>query len=384
MTEVRGWCPDLFRPMQSGDGWLIRVRPRLARVMAEQASAVSAAAARYGNGLIELTSRGNLQLRGFTSGSATEAAGCLAEAGLADPDPARERRSSLILSPLLPPDGLAVAVLLGDTFAPSPLIDLLPPKFATGISAGRFPLADGQVDLLIRPLGSQWHASLGARSVLAAVEGLPAAALSLLGGSPPMRKRGQAGAAPTLTIGWHPAAAGEASGGAFGFGLPFGQLDADLMHKLASLAVRHGDGLLHVTPWRTLLISGVDDAAVPLLRHALSGLVLDADDPRLLVSACIGAAGCSSGRTDARTDALALLRLGVRAASIHVSGCAKGCAHPGPAALTLVGEAVRDGSGVYALVRDGPASHTPQSDGLDCAQLARQLVPDRGGSADRS
>ena len=137
-------------------------------------------------------------------------------------------------------------------------------------------------------------------------------------------------------------------------------------------------------PGAACCFSGVDPAAVPALRHSLSGLVLDADDPRLLVSACIGSAGCGSGRTDARADARALLRLGVRAASIHVSGCAKGCAHPGPAALTLVGEAMQDGAGVYGLVRDGPASHTPQADGLDCAQLARQLAPDRGGSAERS
>src|SRR6185437_11357738 len=39
--------------------------------------------------------------------------------------------------------------------------------------------------------------------------------------------------------------------------------------------------------------------------------------------------------------------------AVHISGCAKGCAHPGAAALTLVGQA--DG---VALVNDGRAGDT--------------------------
>jgi precorrin-3B synthase len=40
--------------------------------------------------------------------------------------------------------------------------------------------------------------------------------------------------------------------------------------------------------------------------------------------------------------------------SVHVSGCAKGCAHPGPATLTVVGTA--DGC---ALVAGGSARDAP-------------------------
>jgi precorrin-3B synthase len=39
---------------------------------------------------------------------------------------------------------------------------------------------------------------------------------------------------------------------------------------------------------------------------------------------------------------------------IHLSGCAKGCAHPAPAALTIVGTA--DGC---ALVKNGTARERP-------------------------
>ncbi len=27
--EIKGWCPGALRPMQSGDGLVVRIRPRL-------------------------------------------------------------------------------------------------------------------------------------------------------------------------------------------------------------------------------------------------------------------------------------------------------------------------------------------------------------------
>ncbi|WP_252979256.1 hypothetical protein [Mameliella alba] len=35
--EIKGWCPGAWRPMLSGDGLVVRVRPHLARLDADQA-----------------------------------------------------------------------------------------------------------------------------------------------------------------------------------------------------------------------------------------------------------------------------------------------------------------------------------------------------------
>jgi precorrin-3B synthase len=43
-----------------------------------------------------------------------------------------------------------------------------------------------------------------------------------------------------------------------------------------------------------------------------------------------------------------------RQTTIHISGCAKGCAHPGRATLTIVGI-----DGQCGIVRDGTARDTP-------------------------
>ena len=68
-SRIRGWCPGALRPMESGDGLLVRVRPRAGRLATGDVIAIAAAAERYGNGLIDLTRRANLQLRGLSAES---------------------------------------------------------------------------------------------------------------------------------------------------------------------------------------------------------------------------------------------------------------------------------------------------------------------------
>ena len=63
--EVKGWCPGVLRPMQSGDGLIVRVRPWCGAFGLEEARGLADAAERFGNGHIDLTRRANLQIRGI-------------------------------------------------------------------------------------------------------------------------------------------------------------------------------------------------------------------------------------------------------------------------------------------------------------------------------
>jgi precorrin-3B synthase len=47
---------------------------------------------------------------------------------------------------------------------------------------------------------------------------------------------------------------------------------------------------------------------------------------------------------------------------VHLSGCAKGCAHPGPATLTLVGGEAGCGVVLRGRAGDTPAGHVPAGD----------------------
>jgi precorrin-3B synthase len=105
----RGWCPGVHAPMPSGDGLLLRVKPFGGRLTADMLRTLAVVAAGCGNGAVELTGRGNIQLRGLTEVTAPLAAAALVDAGLADPDPVREARRNVIAVP--PCDDALVAAI---------------------------------------------------------------------------------------------------------------------------------------------------------------------------------------------------------------------------------------------------------------------------------
>jgi precorrin-3B synthase len=136
-------------------------------------------------------------------------------------------------------------------------------------------------------------------------------------------------------------------------GLAFGQLQSATLNYLAALAPG-----LRMTPWRTIFLEGLREMP------AHDGLVTRAGDPLLRVIACTGSPGCPEARMETRTLAASLAPHITENTRLHVSGCAKGCAHPGSTAVTLVGTA--DG---FDLVRHGSPRDVPAMRGLTPAQL---------------
>ena len=96
----KGWCPGALRPMQSGDGLILRIRPRIGTLRIENLSTIADAAAEVGSGDIDLTNRANLQLRGLTEASHPRALTVLGEAGLIDADEQAEAVRNIIVDPL--------------------------------------------------------------------------------------------------------------------------------------------------------------------------------------------------------------------------------------------------------------------------------------------
>jgi precorrin-3B synthase len=151
--------------------------------------------------------------------------------------------------------------------------------------------------------------------------------------------------------------------GAFGIGIAFGQMDVAALHALADCAQR-GNGELRLTPWRTVALPGLH--AAPDLPE---GLITDPDDPVLSISACAGAPACPRASVATRRDAAWLARSGAATGrTVHVSGCAKGCAHPRVADVTLVGA-----EGAYGVVWGGRADAEPSRRGLSIGAIADLL-----------
>ncbi|TIQ82590.1 MAG: precorrin-3B synthase, partial [Mesorhizobium sp.] len=66
----RGACPALSAPMQTGDGLLVRLNPVAGGLSPKSLIGLGESALRHGNGIIEVTARGSLQIRGLTPTSA--------------------------------------------------------------------------------------------------------------------------------------------------------------------------------------------------------------------------------------------------------------------------------------------------------------------------
>ena len=335
--------------MPSGDGLLMRVKPFGGRLDADDLRVIADVAERFGNAVVELTGRGNLQLRGLSQTSAASACAVLVAARLADPDPARERRRNVIA---VPPCDDALVAGIEATLSE---IEGLPPKFcvAVGDVAADIVVRDGFVGA-----GGQWEPCAPA-ALPAAVRRI--ATRLAAENSPPFpwgRGLGGGGTRHQPPGPLPPTPSPERRGSSMLLGLPFGQTDAA---SLRALSDHIGQAELHTTPWRALHLAPAQDPA----SFATLGFITDRDDPRTSISACIGAPGCTGATTPTRAHAAFLASLGLR--HLHISGCAKGCAHPGPA-TTLTG-----GHGRYDLVRHGRASDPPEATGLTILQAAELL-----------
>ncbi|WP_420395447.1 precorrin-3B synthase [Nioella sp.] len=375
---VHGWCPGALRPMMSGDGLVVRVRAPLGRLTQEQAAGVARLAGQFGNGLIDVSARANVQIRGVTPEAHPALIDGLTALGLIDRDVAAETRRNLVIQPFWA-EGDAThrtALALTETLARDDAPNL-PGKFGFAVDCGPRPLlqnisADIRVEatsdsLFVRADGAATGQPVG--SAQEAAEAAMALAHWFLdtGGAPDGRGRmarhlaggavlPEAFRSQPAVAGATPPAPGASPSGQL-VALAFGQITAPTLTALAELAP------IRVTPWRMLLLEGVTEAP------ALPGLIHDATDPRLAIDVCTGAPGCPQGLSPTRDLARDLaphLRPGQR---LHISGCAKGCAHPSPAALTLTAT----GPDRFDLIRDGRADATPEAVGLTPDQIKKAL-----------
>jgi precorrin-3B synthase len=180
-----------------------------------------------------------------------------------------------------------------------------------------------------------------------------------------------------------------------GFAAAFGAVDASRFRRLIERAMELGARGLRLTPWRAFFIVGqpegrrlaaqaARDAHPPIgldpdrvaslvAAAARLGFLADTREPRLRVAVCAGAPACLHALKPLRADAerFAMQLPEGDGIALHVSGCAKGCAHPFAAAVTLT--ATERG---YDLVTNGKAGDAPARRGLSSAAAAALLAAD--------
>ena len=419
--QPKGWCPGALRPMLSGDGYLVRLRISGGVVSASAARAIADCAQTYGNGLLDLSARANLQLRGVEEASLPALVEALQAHGLIDESAEAEAVRNVLASPLagLSPDATLdvrpYVRALEQRLARDEVLHGLPSKFGFIVDdGGHLSLASIGADIRCVALHDQsaprFMVSLAGCDDAAVIEAadLPEAAARLAVAfmnearqcetSPRrmgalMDSHGAAGVwraaglvpthqtpravTPPQPLGHHRLGAS----GFLGLGIAFGRISARDLAWLADISQAHGSGEMRLTPWRAILLPGIDaKAARDILSQAGDAFITDPSDARVAVIACPGAPACSSADASTQNDALSLAPL-ARALSplgvtLHVSGCAKGCARPHASAVTLVARA-----GLYDLITQGRASDAPVQQGLDltaCRAALRAMAATEG------
>ncbi|MCT4556740.1 MAG: precorrin-3B synthase [Pelagimonas sp.] len=364
--SVKGWCPGAFKPMMSGDGLVVRIRPRLVRLDAWQVLGLCALAIEYGSGFLDLTNRANLQIRGVAEADHDALLAGLAELDLLDEDPSLEGRRNILMAPLWR-EGNVTHRITSALLKTLPILPDLPAKFGFAVDTGPDPRlqkdsADIRVEQSENGLVIRADGALAGRPVTEP-EVIPAI-LEMVHWfndhrTPERRRMAKVLETIALPEGWTttppraqgaPLGIGPCKNGSFegvALGAPFGQIGAQ---DLLDVMGQTGATALRVTPWRLFILEGVPMPETPLF-------VTTPNDPLLRVDACPGAPYCPSSSVETRDVARAVAS--ATKGTTHVSGCSKGCARARAADVTYVGH-----DGVFDLVERGCAWDAPLQTGL--------------------
>jgi len=372
---VKGWCPGAHRPMMSGDGLVARVRPAMGRLSRAQAMQLADLALRFGSGVIDVTSRANLQIRGIAEADHPALLTGLLDAGLLDATPEEEARRNVVTTPFWT-EGDGTRALHEALVAGLAGLPPLPAKVGFALDTGARPVLgqasadfrverDGQGGLILRADGAEtgvavsldtfgdtlsqmvdWFVTSGGPQAGRMARHLASVALpQAFQGVPPATPAERPDAGP------HPSG--------FLVGAAFGALEA---RTLLRLVTQTNAPAIRTSPWRLLLLEGV-------ARAPACDVIKAPADPLLRIHACPGAPFCAHAQIETRPLARDLAARLPAGQSLHVSGCAKGCAHPGKADMTLVGA-----EGKFDLVRDGTAWEEPVTRGMSARDVTRDMI----------
>ncbi|MGC0364133.1 precorrin-3B synthase [Rhodococcus sp. 27YEA15] len=349
-------CPGALHVHQAADGALARVRLPGGLLTAAQLQVLADAARDLGNGQIELTSRGNVQLRAVSDPGAF--AERIAAVGLL-PSATHERVRNILASPLTGRIG-GVADLrevvgsLDAALQADAALANLPGRTLFTLDDGRGDIsglhgdfglhahsdtehtlvlaghrtthrvhADDAVELI---LGAA-HAFLDLRDRHWRLHEIPDAiprTLERLGLDAESAGPAQLSAESRPAIGWLTQHDGSV---ALGGGLQFGLLDARLAEFLAAV-----DKPVVVTPWRSLHIFDLEEWAAEQVVRVLApmGLIFDENSPWLEVTACTGSPGCAKSLADVRADAITAVEQSELpvVGRQHWAGCDRSCGRP--------------------------------------------------------
>ena len=351
MTRTRDEdaCPGALQVHQAADGALARVRLPGGMIGAAQLGALAEAAIQFAAGTLELTTRGNVQLRGVTDTAAVAEA--VAAVGLL-PSVTHERVRNIVASPLSGRLGGLADVRpwvaeLDRGLRDDPDLAGLPGRFLFSIDDGTADISGLAADAGVHVVPDGVALLLAGRDTgirlrhEEAVEALLTVARRftqlrgkswriaelddpsvLLAGYSPSEPAGGEFITARPPVGWIDQDDGMV---ALGAAIPLGVLSARQAQFLAAIETP-----VVITPRRSLLVCDLTESAADTALRGLAplGLVFDAASRWLDVSACVGHPGCERALADVRADATRAAESGPVSGTVHYAGCERACGSP--------------------------------------------------------
>ncbi len=375
-------CPGVVEMYEAEDGWLVRVRLPGGRATAEQLAAIAVVASR-GSGLVDITRRANVQIRGLTNACGPAAASTLAAAGLL-PAPEHERLRNIVASPFggrHPQSVCDTDALVEDldrALCADDRLRSLPDRFLFGVDDGSGVLRELDLDVALvaeaRDVFRMWIggsmtnalapraraaavAVAAARSFLA-VRGTAWRVRELDGGAASVAERVGAtvvespGAEPVVV---RPGVCAQRDARVAITALaPLGRLDRTTLGSLADIAPE-----VRFSPWRTVTIVDVPAREAGRLAASMAALGLQTSSGSgwECLTACVGVGACAKARVDVRASVER--RAAVRepgAPAEHWSACERRCGEPRAVPIGVVA----DDAGLTVTVA-GRATRAPDA-----------------------
>lgn len=327
---------------QAADGGLARVRVPGGVLSVQQLEVLRSATRELGDGRLELTSRGNVQIRALRPDGPRELSDRLYAAGLL-PSLTHERVRNILASPLSGLDQesrydvLPVAAAVDRELCARPALAELPGRFLFALDDGRGDVAGVRADVSLRAIDDREALlSVGTRGVRVrwgdAVGLMVAAAEAFLAERDAQEWRiaelddgenrilNRLALQPTEDL---PTTSTRVAAGQHGSALvvtvPLGSLTQEQAGVLTEVADE-----VRLTPWRSVVVPVVSTEELERV-----GLVTTADSVWEGVTACAGRPGCGKALADVRADAWRVVpgmeRDGRR---VHWSGCERRCGKP--------------------------------------------------------
>jgi precorrin-3B synthase len=372
-------CPGILDLHEARDGLVARIRLPGGYVSAARLRGLAALARRFGDGHVDLTARGNVQIRGVAPGAAAQMAQRAAAAGLL-PSPAHDRARNILASPLAGlaglPDLRGPVRRLDRAIRADPGLAALPGRFLFSLDDGTGRAGLGGCDVGLRWWSGETELIVAGRHTGLLVPAARGIGLAIAAARAFLAQRGAASGPAAGRVSGLPdggAQVAAAAGGVLGGpvtdvtgrlalgpvpgGGPLAVAAAPLA-RLTAAQVRLAAGL--VRPGEVARLAAAGRIVLPLAgpapaaldRLAGAGLIAGDDHDLAAVTACAGMT-CRRSLADVRCAATRLPGL----AAVHWAGCERHCGLPADAVAVVAtpggGFTLADGTAVVALPGGG-------------------------------